>query len=82
MKYAFILLIFCCCFSCKNAPTEATVSEITPTTVAPQKRAAYAMAIHGGAGTILKENMTPEKEAAFKAKLNEALDAGVILFCA
>ena len=35
-----------------------------------------AIALHGGAGTILKKNMTPEKEAAIRAKLEEALDAG------
>ncbi|MEM6644897.1 MAG: isoaspartyl peptidase/L-asparaginase [Bacteroidota bacterium] len=35
-----------------------------------------ALAIHGGAGTILRENMTPEREAAYQAGLNEALDAG------
>ena len=76
MKYTFILLIFCCCFSCKNAPSEKSITETTTEAVVPQKKAAYAMAIHGGAGTILKANMTPEKEAAFIAKLNEALDAG------
>ncbi len=32
--------------------------------------------IHGGAGTILKKNLSDEKEAAIKAKLNEALEAG------
>lgn len=36
----------------------------------------YAMVIHGGAGTILKSKMTPEKEAAYKAALKEALEAG------
>ncbi|MDX1652401.1 MAG: isoaspartyl peptidase/L-asparaginase [Brumimicrobium sp.] len=40
-------------------------TEITPTLV-----------IHGGAGTILKENMTPELEAAYTAKLTAALNAG------
>ena len=29
----------------------------------------FSIVIHGGAGTILKKNMTPEKEAAYKAKL-------------
>jgi beta-aspartyl-peptidase (threonine type) len=38
--------------------------------------ASYRLVIHGGAGTILKENMTPEKEQAYKAKLEEALHAG------
>lgn len=35
-----------------------------------------ALAIHGGAGTILKKNMSPEKEKAYKQKLEEALQAG------
>ncbi|MFN8343231.1 MAG: isoaspartyl peptidase/L-asparaginase [Cyclobacteriaceae bacterium] len=34
------------------------------------------LVIHGGAGTIQKANMTPEKEAACRAKLTEALQAG------
>ncbi|MEO6682702.1 MAG: isoaspartyl peptidase/L-asparaginase, partial [Ginsengibacter sp.] len=34
------------------------------------------IAIHGGAGTILKEDMTPELEGAYKQALKEALDAG------
>lgn len=36
----------------------------------------YVLVIHGGAGTITKENMTPEKEKAYKDKLTEALKAG------
>lgn len=36
----------------------------------------YALAIHGGAGTILKSTMTPEKEEAYKAGLRTALEAG------
>ncbi|PWS30592.1 isoaspartyl peptidase/L-asparaginase family protein [Pedobacter paludis] len=41
---------------------------------AQQKK--YVMVIHGGAGTILKKNMTPEKEAAYVAALTAALNAG------
>lgn len=36
----------------------------------------FALVIHGGAGTILKTNMTPELEKAYTDKLNEALKAG------
>ncbi|MBP7173266.1 MAG: isoaspartyl peptidase/L-asparaginase [Cloacibacterium sp.] len=36
----------------------------------------YILVIHGGAGTILKEHMTPEKEKEYKDKLTEALQAG------
>ncbi|NUQ25334.1 MAG: isoaspartyl peptidase/L-asparaginase [Saprospiraceae bacterium] len=41
-----------------------------------QKKHEYAIVIHGGAGTILREEMSPEKEAAYKAALNAALDIG------
>ncbi|RYD83491.1 MAG: isoaspartyl peptidase/L-asparaginase [Sphingobacteriales bacterium] len=36
----------------------------------------FSIAIHGGAGTILKEDMTPELEAAYINALNDALNAG------
>lgn len=36
----------------------------------------FAIVIHGGAGTILKKNMTPEKELAYKQKLTEAIRVG------
>jgi L-asparaginase / beta-aspartyl-peptidase len=36
----------------------------------------YTIVIHGGAGTILKTDMTPELEAAYYKGLQEALDAG------
>lgn len=36
----------------------------------------YALVIHGGAGTILRINMTPEREAAYRQGLDDALTAG------
>src|ERR1700761_3163423 len=36
----------------------------------------YTLAIHGGAGTILKEDMTPELEEAYLAGLRQAMNAG------
>ncbi|PZX63520.1 isoaspartyl peptidase/L-asparaginase family protein [Hydrotalea sandarakina] len=36
----------------------------------------YALVIHGGAGTILKEDMTPQLEKAYEQGLNAALQAG------
>ncbi|WP_321309178.1 isoaspartyl peptidase/L-asparaginase [Marinifilum fragile] len=36
----------------------------------------YALCIHGGAGTILKKNMSPEKEKEYFDKLDEALTVG------
>ena len=40
------------------------------------ERAEWRLVIHGGAGVILRENMTPEREAEFKAGLNAAMEAG------
>ena len=36
----------------------------------------FSIVIHGGAGTILKEDMTPELEKAYSKALEEALSAG------
>jgi len=36
----------------------------------------YAIAVHGGAGTILRSTMTPEKEAAYTQGLTDAIMAG------
>jgi len=36
----------------------------------------FAIAIHGGAGTIKKERFTPAREAAYRAKLQESVEAG------
>lgn len=36
----------------------------------------FTIAIHGGAGTILKANMTPEKEVLYRKALQEAVNAG------
>lgn len=36
----------------------------------------FAIIIHGGAGTILKKNMSDEMEAAYKQKLEEAIRVG------
>lgn len=47
----------------------ATTAQMTDTSK-------YVLVIHGGAGTILRKNMTPEKEKAYKDGLQKALDAG------
>lgn len=46
------------------------------TPVSEGQHTKYVMVIHGGAGTINKESMTPEKEQAYKEALTEALQAG------
>ncbi len=37
---------------------------------------AVTLVIHGGAGTIRRENMSPEREEAYRAALRKALDTG------
>jgi beta-aspartyl-peptidase (threonine type) len=39
----------------------------------------YAIAIHGGAGTILRSTMTPEKEIEYKQALADAINAGELV---
>lgn len=39
----------------------------------------FAIAIHGGAGTIEKSSMTAEQELAYRAKLEEAINTGYVI---
>jgi len=54
----------------------AAVLPASPTAVSSAGDGEIAIVIHGGAGTILKENMTPEMEAEYRGKLTEALEVG------
>lgn len=45
-----------------------------PNMVAPPD--SWSLAIHGGAGTLNREDMTPERDVAYRAALQRALDAG------
>ncbi|MDX1454522.1 MAG: isoaspartyl peptidase/L-asparaginase [Gammaproteobacteria bacterium] len=47
-----------------------------PAADAAERERELALAIHGGAGTILRKDMTPERDAEYRAALNAALDAG------
>jgi beta-aspartyl-peptidase (threonine type) len=47
-----------------------------PARASRSANATFGFVIHGGAGTILKSNMTPELEAAYRDKLKEALMVG------
>jgi beta-aspartyl-peptidase (threonine type) len=70
------ILILLVCFNCKNESTHKELSDYENITNNATEKAEFAIIIHGGAGTILKKNMTPEKEAAYKAKLEEAIRVG------
>jgi len=51
--------------------------EITSRAQTPAKK--FVLVVHGGAGTILKSQMTPEKEKAYSDALNEALEKGSVI---
>jgi L-asparaginase / beta-aspartyl-peptidase len=42
----------------------------------PEAKPQWTLAIHGGAGVMRRAEMTPEMDAAYRAGLNDALDAG------
>lgn len=69
--YLFLaLLLFTTCATLTESSVQQVVNNTSPT------KAEYAIVIHGGAGTIKKENMSVEKEKAYLDKLNEALTVG------
>ncbi|MEF3078059.1 isoaspartyl peptidase/L-asparaginase family protein [Winogradskyella poriferorum] len=70
------ILVFSLCLSCKNERSSNIKNESETIATSKIETAEFAIIIHGGAGTILKKNMTPEKEAAYKAKLEEAIRVG------
>lgn len=57
------------------ACTTTKPDSIDSVAVAAEKPA-WAIVIHGGAGVITPENMTPERETAYRAALQNALDTG------
>ena len=57
----FTVLSLCCCSeNNQEVPTKQPI----------------AIVVHGGAGTILKKNMSDEKEKSYKSKLEEAIRTG------
>jgi beta-aspartyl-peptidase (threonine type) len=54
----------------------STAQENKQLEIPPKMNTNFSIAIHGGAGNMAKKNLTPEKEAEYKAILNEALEKG------
>lgn len=67
-EIGFIILLGFIINGCNTAPKKTTKNEDTAVK--------YVMVIHGGAGTILQSTMTPEKEAAYKSALKNAIETG------
>ena len=74
LRLTLLLCLGIAAYACQEASAatgrEASVDDAS--TEAPE----YALVIHGGAGTILKENLTDERAAAITEAMNAAMDAG------
>ncbi|WP_370477538.1 isoaspartyl peptidase/L-asparaginase family protein [Tamlana flava] len=67
-KAIFLLFIFLSITSCKK--------KVENVVEAPNQKAEFSIVIHGGAGTILREHLSTENEAIYRAKLEEAIRVG------
>ncbi len=78
MKNFYLLLITVCLFACQQTPDNkaATAENENKEMKTVTEKAEYALVIHGGAGTIRKQDLSEEKEASIRAKLDEALTVG------
>lgn len=70
-QWILVISILVSFYSCEKSTTAPQV-EMEKS----ENKATFGIAIHGGAGTILKENMTDSLEMAYQNKLEEAIKAG------
>lgn len=68
--FAALMLAVAACQAPEETNTEAAVPEVET------EQVEWRLVIHGGAGIILRENMSPERKAAYTAALETALEAG------
>lgn len=69
--FSFLILCFCI-ISCTNKEAQPKVGNDNN----PVASENFGLVIHGGAGTILKKNMSDSLENAYREKLKEAILAG------
>ncbi|WP_396597607.1 isoaspartyl peptidase/L-asparaginase family protein [Dokdonia sp. R86516] len=72
-KLVFGIISCLLIMSCDMPVKEKASKEVVNTVPTDQK---FGLVIHGGAGTILKKNMTDSLEKAYRLKLEEATKAG------
>jgi beta-aspartyl-peptidase (threonine type) len=74
MKISWLAVIVCLFTACTSQETKHTHTE--------EMKGKYAIAIHGGAGNLVKMNLTAEEQKAYKQALDSALTAGSNLLAA
>lgn len=70
-----VITLICFMAACQTDQQKHVEKEQEPVDE-PQKAGPPTLVIHGGAGTITRESMTPEKEKEYTEKLQEALNTG------
>lgn len=65
MRFIYSLIFLVVFYGCQSVEKEITQTKDT-----------FGIVIHGGAGTILRKNMTPEMEAAYREVLAKAIKVG------
>jgi beta-aspartyl-peptidase (threonine type) len=70
-KLLFTVLLLSFGFGCQNNSVPVSIE-----TGVEKKQNEFAIILHGGAGTILKENMSDEMEKAYQKKLEQAIRTG------
>ena len=73
LYFLFSLILF---ISCNEQTTQNSAEKEKQTTKQKDSVPNFGIVIHGGAGNILKENMSDSLEQAYKQKLEEAIRTG------
>ncbi len=79
LVFGLFLNVFACNVQNQTGEKERAANAAEPESISPP---AYAIAIHGGAGTIREDQMTEERAEAIRAAMNQALDAGQAILAA
>lgn len=77
MRKLFVLVSITTLLACNQSPVDKNNRRTNPKPVSDKVESDnFGIVIHGGAGTILKENMTDSLEIAYKTVLEEAIRVG------
>ena len=75
-RRAFISAMALCVAACRAPMSEQPVAADNSENRASAPRVTWGLVIHGGAGTIVREQMTPEREREYRTAVADALRAG------